>query len=209
MTEELPGILVVLSGPSGVGKTSVAQRLIDLGGYVRSVSVTTRRPRQNEVDGRDYRFVTEPEFKTLLDTGELIEHAVVHGNKYGTPKQPLREAIKLGMAYLLVIDVEGGSQLRGKGYDSLLLFLAPPDQDELARRLASRGTEDTGQQTERLKAAEIEMRRAATVYNHIVVNRELKECVDEVHGLVTQARENLKQRELAGETLYPGLNLKE
>lgn len=207
MTENLPGILVVLSGPTGVGKTTVAQALVARGGYARSISVTTRQPRAGEVDGEDYRFISMHEFERLRDAKELLEYEEVHGNFYGTPKQPLREALKAHMAYLLVIDVNGGYQIRGKGLDSLLVFLAPPTKEELAKRLQGRGTEDAKQQTLRLQRADMEMEKAAEIYNHIVVNKDLEACVQEVHALVLAARQRLKEKEDAGETLYPGLKL--
>ena len=207
MGEELPGILVVLSGPSGVGKTTVAERLIAKGGYVRSISVTTREKRDGEADGADYHFISMEEFERLRDAKELIEHAQVHDNFYGTPKQPVREAVRAGKAFLLVIDVNGGCQIRGKGYDSELIFLAPPDKEELARRLAARGTEDIPQQTLRLKRVEMEMKKAAEIYNDIVVNKDLDACVEEVHSLVQQARLRLLEKKKSGETLYPGLEI--
>lgn len=207
MTQDLPGTLVVLSGPSGVGKTTVAQRLIDLGGYVRSVSVTTRARRENEVDGRDYRFISLAEFERLKQAGELVESAEVHGNWYGTPKEPLRNALRDHKAFLLVIDVHGGMQVRGKGYNSLLLFLAPPDLNELARRLANRATESNEQQTVRLKRVEMEMQQAAAIYNHIVVNNDLDDCVQQVHNLVHEHRRSLQSLKDAGQTLYPGLDM--
>jgi guanylate kinase len=207
--EDLPGILVVLSGPTGVGKTTVAETLVGKGGYSRSVSVTTRAMRPGEVDGRDYRFISKKEFERLRDADELIEYAEVHGQWYGTPKQPLREALKACKAFLLVIDVDGGFQIRGKGYNSLLVFLAPPDMEELARRLANRGTEDVKQQTVRLKRVSMEMQRAAEIYNHIVVNKDLDQCVEEVHRLVLDARRGLREKKKTGEVLYPGLDLKE
>ncbi len=207
--EDLPGILVVLSGPMGVGKTTVANKLLEKGGYLRSISVTTRAPRGGEVDGVDYRFTSVEEFERLRDANELIEYAQVVGNWYGTPKQPLREALKAGKAFLLVIDVNGGQQVRGKGYDSELIFLAPPSKEELVKRLEGRRTEDAKQQTLRLERADMEMQVAAEIYNHIVVNKDLDTCVEEVHSLVQQARRKLLERKQAGETLYPGLNLKD
>ncbi|MBX3460156.1 MAG: guanylate kinase [Planctomycetes bacterium] len=209
MTQDLPGTLVVLSGPSGVGKTTVAQRLIDLGGYVRSVSVTTRARRNGEVDGRDYRFISRDEFENLKQAGELVESAEVHGNWYGTPKEPLRNALRDHKAFLLVIDVHGGMQVRGKGYNSLLVFLAPPDLKELARRLANRATESNEQQTVRLKRVEMEMEQAKAIYNHIVINEDLGACVTEVHNLVLAHRQKLQRMKEQGQALYPGLEMKE
>ncbi len=197
----------MLSGPSGVGKTTVANRLIERGGYVRSVSVTTRAKREGEVDGQDYRFITVDEFKRLRDAGELVEHAEVHGNWYGTPKEPVRQALRAHKAFLLVIDVNGGFQVRGRGFNSLLVFLAPPDQKELARRLASRGTEDAPTMTLRLERAAMEMKKAAEIYNHIVINEDLDACVEEVDRLVQQAQYDLQKKKDSGEQLYPGLDM--
>jgi len=205
--EELPGILVVLSGPSGVGKTTVAERLKAKGGYTQSLSVTTRRPRKGEKDGVHYRYLSKEEFAGLRDAGELLEHAEFAGDSYGTPKQPLREALKARQAFLLVIDVQGGYQIRGKGLNSLLIFLAPPNKEELIERLKGRGTESVNQQTVRLQRADIEMEKASEFYNHIIVNKDLDRCVEEVHGLVLDARRKLLERKKAGETLYPGLDI--
>ncbi|MCC6465382.1 MAG: guanylate kinase [Planctomycetes bacterium] len=203
--QELPGMLVVLSGPSGVGKTTVAARLVEKGGYVRSISVTTRAPRGEEVDGRDYRFQTVEQFESLCARAELIEHAEVHGKFYGTPKQPLRDALARNQVMLLVIDVDGAFQVKHSRLDALLVFLLPPDRHELARRLGERGTEDVSQRTVRLNRAQIEEQRAREFYDHLVVNDDLERCVEKVHELVLQARRGLAQRLQAGEKLYPGL----
>lgn len=205
MAQKLPGLLVVLSGPSGVGKSTVAARLLQLPDYVRSISVTTRPIRAGEQEGRDYQFVNRETFDGLVAHGELIEHAQVHGNYYGTPKEPLRRAIAQNQVMLLVIDVAGGEQVRAKDLDALLVFLLPPDQAELMRRLQGRGTEDVKQQTVRLRAAEVEMHRAKASYDHLVVNQNLDQCVEAVAALVSATRQKLQDRRDAGEQLYPGL----
>jgi guanylate kinase len=205
MADELPGILVVLSGPSGVGKTTVAQRLLQRGGYTRSISVTTREKRPGEVDGRDYRFVSQQEFDRLVQAEELIEEAEVHESHYGTPKEPLRKALADHLTVLLVIDVKGAQQVVSKGLDALLIFLVAPDQQELVRRLERRGTESERQRTVRLERAVQETHRAQTLYDHFVVNADLEQCVNEVDQLVQAARRRLLERKQAGETLYPGL----
>lgn len=208
-TEQLPGLLVVLSGPAGVGKTTVASRLLAQPGFVRSVSATTRPARQGEVDGKDYHFVSPEEFARLKAANELVEYAEVFGRSYGTPKEPLRNAIRKNEVMLLVIDVAGGRQVREKRLDALLVFLRAPDKVELQRRLEQRGTEDVKQRTERLSRAEIELRVGQTEYDHVVVNDDLDRCVQEVQGLILKKRAQLAKRRQAGETLYPGLNMEE
>jgi guanylate kinase len=205
---ELPGILVVLSGPSGVGKTTVAHRLKERGEYMRSVSVTTRERRPGEVEGKDYHFVSNEEFDRLLKNGELIEHAEVHRAHYGTPKKPLREAVRNNKVLLLTIDVRGGHQILEHGLDALLIFLTARD-DVLAQRLTGRGTEDEVQQTVRLERAAAEREHARRRYHHIVINDDLDRCVGEVDELVRKARQKLQERQAAGEELYPGLGMDE
>lgn len=161
--------------------------------------------RPGEQEGRDYQFVSRDVFEGLVAHGELIEHAQVHGNYYGTPKEPLRRAVAQNQVMLLVIDVAGGEQVRARDLDALLIFLLPPDRAELMRRLQGRGTEDVKQQTVRLQAAEMEMHRAQATYDHLLVNENLERCVEDVDTLVQAARRKLKDRRDAGEQLYPGL----
>lgn len=209
-TDVLPGTLVVLSGPSGVGKTTVAQKLIEeKGGYVRSISVTTREPREDEADGVDYKFISVEEFMKLTEENELVEHARVYGNYYGTPKEPLRQALKDKKAFLLVIDVEGGSQIRGKGYNSEFIYLMPPNAEVLVERIKKRQSEDEKEMTVRISAAAMEVERAMKLYNHMVVNDDLDHCVDEVHKHVVAHRRKLLEMKKEGKPLYPGLHMKE
>lgn len=205
MAQKLPGLLVVLSGPSGVGKSTVAAKLMQRPDYVRSISATTRARRGSEREGVDYQYVSRQTFEDLVQRGELIEYAQVHGNYYGTPKEPLRRAMALGQVMLMVIDVNGGAQIKAKELDALLVFLLPPDKGELARRLQERETEDVKQQTQRLQAADIEIHRAHDLYDKLIVNKDLEKCVEEVHAAVQNARRALQDRRNAGEQLYPGL----
>ncbi|MBP9891073.1 MAG: guanylate kinase [Planctomycetes bacterium] len=203
--QQLPGILVVLSGPAGVGKTTVAARLLENDGYVRSVSATTRAPRAGEVNGRDYHYVSREEFKALIEQDDLIEHAEVHGNFYGTPMQPLREALAQNKVMLLVIDVNGGVQVKSKKLEALLLFLKAPSQTELTRRLEKRATESPVEQAKRLAKAMDELKVAEANYDRVLVNDDLDRCVAALAAAIDTKRRELLARRDKGETLYPGL----
>ncbi len=204
--EKLPGLLVVLSGPAGVGKTTVAARLLENAGFVRSVSATTRDPRPGEVNGREYNFVSHDEFRRLISSGELIEHAEVHGNFYGTPMQPLRDALGKQQVMLMVIDVNGGQQVKRKDLDALLLFLRAPSQTELTRRLEKRATESAEEQAKRLAKAGAELKIAETDYDLVFVNDDLNKCVASVASAIEKRRRELQARLEKGEKLYPGLS---
>ncbi len=185
------GLVVVVSGPSGVGKGSVHAGLHGLlDGLEVSVSATTRSPRPGERDGVAYHFVDGGTFDRMVVTGALLEWAEYAGHRYGTPRDPLEEAVGRGRTVLLEIEVQGALQVRAGLPEALLIFLVPPTFDELERRLRDRGTEDEATILDRLEVARREM-AAADAFDHVVVNDDLDRCTREVADLIAKARSGL------------------
>jgi guanylate kinase len=183
------GLLIVISGPSGVGKDTVIKRLLELDPKLRySVSYTTRPPRPGEVDGVDYRFVNREAFEMRIREGALLEHATYDGHLYGTPIAPLDEARAAGYDILLKIDVQGAEQVRKRAPDALRIFLAPPNMDELLRRRTERHSESPLDQTGRQLIAQDEM-ALAPHFDHVVVNDDLERAVQEVLAIIRRARD--------------------
>ncbi len=181
-------LLVVVSGPSGVGKGTVVDRLLELlPSVAASVSVTTRPPRPEEVEGDDYYFVDDEAFNQLIATGQLLEWASVHRARYGTPRRWVEERLAEGVDVLLEIDVQGALQVRREVSDALLILLAPPTREELARRLRTRGTESAQERAARLEAAQAEL-DAAPAFDRVVINDELDRCVEEIAGILRRVR---------------------
>jgi guanylate kinase len=175
---------LVLSAPSGAGKTSIARKLRARRGDVDfSVSATTRPPRPEERDGVDYHFVDEPEFRRMIGAGELIEWAEVHGNLYGTPRRNVDEARARGRFLLLDIDVQGAEQIRRSVPDAVLVFVLPPSGQALVERLTGRGTEGPERVARRLRNARDEL-RAAGAFHHVVMNDELGSAVRDVERIL-------------------------
>ncbi|MCR5257944.1 MAG: guanylate kinase [Desulfovibrio sp.] len=167
------GTALVLSAPSGAGKTTLVKKLIqEFPNFGFSISFTTRAPREGEVDGRDYRFTTKEDFLQRRDRGEFAEWAMVHGNCYGTPLAPLREMLQQGRDVLFDIDVQGAAQLRLSLPHARLVFILPPSMQELERRLRSRGTDAEDVIQVRLANARAEMREARW-FDDIVLNDRL------------------------------------
>jgi guanylate kinase len=167
------GLLLVLSGPSGVGKTTIVHELRKRYDSTFSVSATTRAPREGEVHGRDYWFVSRPDFQRMIEQDELLEHALVFNrDHYGTPRKPVLEAIAQGRLAILDIDVQGGLQVRRSMPEALMVFILPPDDATLLRRLRERGT-DRDEVIERRVAEarrEIATARDSGVYDAFIVN---------------------------------------
>jgi guanylate kinase len=184
------GRLIVVAGPSGVGKGSVVHRLVarDRDRLVRSVSATTRPPRVLEVEGVDYRFVDDLTFDQLIADDALLEWAeVFHGRRYGTPRATVDEHLEAGRDVVLEIDVQGAAQVKERAPDALLVLLAPPSLGDLEARLRGRGTEDDASIAERLEAAERELQQASW-FDHVVVNDDLERATDEVAAIIERFR---------------------
>ncbi len=181
----VPARLTVLSGPSGVGKSTVVQAIRrDCPQVWLSVSVTTRRPRPGEKHGREYFFVGEREFGAMAESGRLLEWARFAGNYYGTPREPVAERLKAGIPGLLEVDVVGARQVRVAVPDSLLVFLAPPSWQELVRRLTGRETEPSQVIEQRLEAARTEL-RAESEFDVTLVNTSVGDVCAQLVALMT------------------------
>lgn len=179
----------MISGPSGVGKGTVVRRLLEARSpLVFSVSCTTRDPRPGEVDGAQYRFVSEEEFDRLVAGGAFLEWARVFGERYGTLAADVERALGEGRDMLLEVDVQGARSVRERVPEAVLVFLQPPSEEELARRLAARGTEAGDDLARRLAEARREMAQA-TWFDHVVVNDDVGRAADAVLAIIDVASE--------------------
>jgi len=184
-------LLVVISGPSGVGKDFLLDRLKARGGsYHFAVTATTRPPRPDEVDGRHYHFLTPQRFEEMLAAGGLLENAVVYGERYGVPKAEVREALARGQDVVVRTDVQGAATIKGAVPQAVTIFLAPTSIAELEERLRLRGADSEEQLRLRLATARREM-DAACHFDHVVVNAEgkLEEAVAEVERIIAAEKE--------------------
>ncbi len=180
---DVSGKLVVISGPSGAGKTSVLRELKKDPRVTFSVSATTRRKRAGEVDGRDYHCLSEADFLRRRDAGEFLESARYNEHYYGTLRAPMEEALAVGQLFVVEIEVQGTRQLRQNGVEGMYIFVVPPSLEELQRRLENRGSETSAQIQDRLRIAAEEL-RSRELYDHVVVNEDLQETIREVKDII-------------------------
>ena len=179
------GMLIVLSGPSGVGKGTVRKAIFDQGGndFQYSISMTTRKPRKGEVNGVDYYFVSKEEFEKNIAEGQMLEYAQYVGNYYGTPLKYVNQTLDAGKDVFLEIEVNGAKQVREKMPDGVFLFLTPPDLMELKQRIINRGTEDMATINKRMAKAVDEIKTMRD-YDYAVVNDEVPNAVEAIKNII-------------------------
>lgn len=195
------GLLIVLSGPSGVGKGTVRKELFKQPNtnYEYSISMTTRKPREGEVDGVDYFFKTREEFEKLIEEGKLLEYAEFVGNYYGTPLDYVNETLDAGRDVFLEIEVQGAAQIREKVPEALFIFLAPPSLSELEKRLIGRGTETEEIIQKRIETAKEEL-EMMSLYDYVVENDEIQKACEKINAIIMAEhcrRERVEKRYLS------------
>jgi len=179
--------VVIVSGPSGVGKSTICREAVkQLNNVYLSVSITTRPRGRGETHGKDYWFVSEQEFQKRINKGLLLEYAEVFGYLYGTPKDKIDEELKAGKTVILEIDVQGAKQAKVVYPDAIMIFILPPSEKVLAERMNRRGREDTEEAEERLGEASSEVAAAWQYYEHMVINEDLQQAVKEIVQIIRQ-----------------------
>jgi guanylate kinase len=183
------GKIVIVSGPSGVGKSTICKEAAKrLNNVYLSVSVTTRPKSQTEVDGQDYWFISENEFQQRIKKELLLEYAEVYGHLYGTPRDKVEEALQAGKVVILEIDVQGAKKVNRIYKDTVMIFIFPPSQRELAQRMRHRGREDGQTAEERLDEAGGEIAAAWRYYKHMVINEDLQQAINEVVEIIRHSQ---------------------
>lgn len=189
-------LLIVISGPSGVGKDSVLEEMKRRGlPFHFVITATTRSPRPDEIDGKDYFFLSQDEFARMIDEGELLEYAVVYQDYKGIPKSQVRKALASGKNVIMRIDVQGAETVRKLAKDALLIFLTPKNEEELINRLQNRNTEDNESLKLRIATTRQEYNKI-NLFDYIVVNKDeqLKEAVDTIEAIIKAEQQRVHQR---------------
>ncbi len=189
-------LLIVISGPSGVGKDSVLEEMKSRGlPFHFVITATTRAPRPDEMDGRDYFFLSQDDFARMIDEGELLEYAVVYQDYKGIPKSQVREALASGKNVIMRIDVQGAETVRKLAKDALMIFLTPQNEEELINRLKNRNTETTESLMLRIATTRQEYNKVG-IFDYIVVNKDdqLHETVDMIEAIIKAEQQRVNQR---------------
>ncbi len=182
----MKNLLVVLSGPSGVGKGTIVSRLLEKGGFYLSVSCTTRAPRQGEKDGRDYFFISREQFLSEIANGGFLEYSEHFSNFYGTPGKYVEEQLRKGDV-LLEIEVDGALQVKKAHPEAILIMIAPPNEQELRARLKKRGSESDEKIEERIKRMDYELSKKH-LYDYVVINDNLDDAVEEIANIISRRK---------------------
>jgi guanylate kinase len=181
-------MVIVISGPSGVGKDTVLDRMKrSAGSMYFAVTATTRSRRSQEADGVDYHFVSRKEFQSMIDAGELLEWAEVYGNHYGVPKDQIREALRTGRDVAVKVDIQGAETIKRLVPQSLLIFVSPPSMETLERRLRKRSTESDTDLKKRIVTARQEMDKQR-LFDYVVVNDEVGRAVSEINDIIAKEK---------------------
>lgn len=183
-------LLIVISGPSGVGKDALLSRMKEMGHpFFYAVTATTRPQRPGETDGVDYHFLTRVQFMEMIETGELLEWANVYGNLYGIPRKPVQQALTQGKDVIVRVDVQGAASIRRIAPEALLIFLSPPSMEELERRLRERKTEATADLELRLKTAQREMETLPS-FDYVAVSQKdgVDLAISQIQAIITRHR---------------------
>lgn len=178
------GLLIVLSGPSGAGKGTICKELIESGDFYLSVSATTRKPREGEVEGKNYYFLTKEEFRKKITEDGFLEYAEVYDNLYGTPRSKVLEAIEEGKDVILEIDIQGALKVKEKYPQGVFIFILPPSMEELKQRIINRGSETPESLVKRFKSAYQEINYVSK-YNYAVVNDTVDDAVSKIKGILS------------------------
>ena len=189
-TKRHPGLLIVLCGPSGVGKSTISRRLEERMNVFYTVSATTRAKQKGDDEGKTYDHIDKTEFFRRLDSDQFLEYAQVYGDYYATPKHPALDQLAQGRDVLLEIDFQGAMQVRHHYPDALLIFILPPDEPTLLQRLTDRGRDSDDDIQKRFRAAkrEIHMAKGSRAFDYMVINDELDRAVDQIVQIIKHKR---------------------